>query len=59
MAGFKEWKAQNDGHLYGHQGIIVKSQILCNPLVSVAHQQGLEPRTYWLEVLCTGKLTTT
>ena len=50
MAGFKEWKAQNDGHLYGHQGIIAKSQILCKPLVKLAHQTGLEPVTYWLEV---------
>ena len=39
-------KIWNDGHLYGHQGVIVKSQILYKPLVLVAHQTGLEPVTY-------------
>ena len=27
-------------------GRITKKANLCNPLVSMAHQQGLEPRTY-------------
>ena len=46
MVGFKERRTPNDGHLYGHQGVIVKSHILCNPLVMLAHQTGLEPVTY-------------
>jgi len=33
MVGRKGKGFRNDGHLYGHQGIIAKSQILCNPLV--------------------------
>ena len=46
----KEEKSGTMDTYMDYQGIIVKSQILCNPLVWLAHQQGLEPRTYWLEV---------
>jgi len=46
MARQKGRKVRNYGHLYGHQGIIVKSQILYKPLVMLAHQTGLEPVTY-------------
>ncbi len=50
MVGRKDKRFRNDGHLYGHQSGILKSRILFNTLVIVAHQIGLEPITYWLEV---------